>query len=137
MATLVDTSVWSLALRRTVPNETSPAHVQRLQALLEDASAVMIGPVRQELLSGISRQAQFAKLRDRLAILPDEVILPEDYVTAAMFWNLCRQHGIQGSHIDFLICAVAVRNKWPILTTDADFTLYAPYLPIDLDQTSD
>ena len=136
MSTLVDTSAWSLALRRTVPDETSLAYIHRLRALLEDASVVMIGPVRQELLSGISSQAQFVRLRDRLAILPDEAILSEDYVTAAMFWNLCRRHGIQGSHIDFLICAVAVRNKWPILTTDVDFTRYAAYVPIDLDQVS-
>jgi len=119
-----------------VPDETSLAYIHRLRALLEDASVVMIGPVRQELLSGISSQAQFVRLRDRLAILPDEAILSEDYVTAAMFWNLCRRHGIQGSHIDFLICAVAVRNKWPILTTDVDFTRYAAYVPIDLDQVS-
>ena len=136
MTTLVDTSVWSLALRRAVPDGTSLAYVHRLQALLEDASVVMIGPIRQELLSGISSEAQFVRLRDRLAILPDEAILPEDYVTAATFWNLCRQHGIQGSHIDFLICAVAVRNKWPLLTTDVDFTRYAAHVPIDLDQGS-
>ena len=137
MPTLVDTSVWSLALRRGVPDESSLAYVHRLQALLEDASAVMIGPVRQKLLSGISSQAQFVRLCDRLAILPDEAIVSEDYVTAATFWNLCRQHGIQGSHTDFLICAVAVRNKWPILTTDVDFTRCAAHVPIDLDQVSD
>lgn len=132
MTTLVDTSVWSLALRRPASQVSAMHAVRHLESLLNDASVVIIGPIRQELLSGISDQTQFDQLRTRLAYLPDQPIDPGDYVTAAAFSNTCRRHGVQGSHTDFLICAVAARNKWPILTTDADFARYAKFIPIDI-----
>jgi len=128
---LVDTSVWSLALRRPSP-EMNPV-VSYLINLLKDAYVVIIGPIRQELLSGIRNQEQFERIESRLAIYPDEPIWPQDYIVAAEYSNLCRRHGVQGSHTDFLICAVSVRNSWPILTTDTDFSYYARYIPIELD----
>jgi len=63
---------------------------------------------------------------------PNEPIIDEDYVIAAEFSNLCRQKGVQGSHIDFLICAVAHRLKISIFTGDKDFNLYHQLIPIDL-----
>jgi len=42
------------------------------------------------------------------------------------------QQGIQGSHIDFLICVVAARLKFKIFTTDKDFKFYSKHLPISL-----
>ena len=92
----------------------------------------MIGPVRQELLSGIKNQIQFQKLRNHLRAFPDLEVTTRDYETAAEFFNLCRGKGIQGSNTDFLICAIAVHHKIPIFTTDEDFTLFQPYLPITL-----
>jgi len=132
MKRLVDTSVWSLALRRHTPPSTPV--VQHFAKLLEDLSVGIIGPIRQELLTGIRELTQFERLKEKLAILPDEPILPVDYVTAASLSNTCRAHGVQGSHTDFLICAVSLRNSWPILTTDMDFHQYARYLPIQLDE---
>jgi len=55
-----------------------------------------------------------------------------DYEEAATFFNRCRAKGIQGSNTDFLICAVAVRNEFPIFTTDADFIHFATVIPIKL-----
>jgi hypothetical protein len=92
----------------------------------------MIGPVRQELLCGIRSQAQFRKLRDHLRAFPDLELTTRDYEAAAEFFNLCRGKGIQGSNTDFLICAVAARNKIPIFTTDGNFMLFQPHVPIDL-----
>jgi len=92
----------------------------------------MIGPIRQEILSGIRSKSQFKKLREHLESFPDLPILTEDYVTAAQFFNHCRSKGIQGSNTDFLICAVAVRNKFSIYTTDKDFELFSKYIQIIL-----
>ncbi len=47
-------------------------------------------------------------------------------------FNLCRSHGINGSHVDMLLCALAHRNGVPIFTTDGDFPDYARHLPIHL-----
>jgi predicted nucleic acid-binding protein len=130
VSVLVDTSVWSAALRRGGKTESPP--VQELRNLIADHRVEIIGPIRQELLSGIGDQAQFKKLEKHLAAFPDISLTTEDYVTAAKFFNLCRSKGIQGSNTDFLICAVAVRNHLAIFTTDTDFSLFAEHLPIIL-----
>lgn len=130
MKVLVDTSVWSLALRRG--RQSASALAVELGNLIADSRVRMIGPIRQEILSGIRDEAQFRELAVRLAAFPDLPITTEDHVTAARLFNLCRSKGIQGSNTDFLICAVAIRHKLAIFTTDKDFTLYAAHLPIVL-----
>ena len=126
MKVLVDTSVWSLALRRNEPSDI----VTRLSDLIFDNLVVMIGPIRQELLSGISDKNTFNNLKSKLQAFHDIPVTARDYETAAEFYNICRRHGVQGSHTDFLICAVASNNKLLIYTTDQDFQLYVRYLPI-------
>ena len=130
MKVLVDTSVWSLALRRNQPAD-SPVETELIE-LIREVRGQMIGPVRQELLSGIKSQAQFQKLRNHLRAFPDLEVTTRDYESAAEFFNLCRAKGIQGSNTDFLICAVAARYNIPIFTTDEDFTLFKAHLPITL-----
>lgn len=130
MKVVVDTSVWSLALRRDKQSIFAPA--QELRQLIQDHRVQMIGPIRQEILSGIRSEAQFSKLRKHLESFPDLPILTDDYVQAAKLFNLCRSKGIQGSNTDFLICAVAVRNKFSIFTTDKDFELFSKHIKIIL-----
>ena len=130
MRVIVDTSVWSLALRRDKPEFFAP--VQELQHIIHDHRVQMIGPIRQEILSGIRSESQFKKLQRHLESFPDLPILTEDYVTAAKFFNRCRSKGIQGSNTDFLICAVAVRNRFSIFTTDKDFELISKHIQIIL-----
>ncbi|MCP4152472.1 MAG: PIN domain-containing protein, partial [bacterium] len=84
------------------------------------------------ILSGISSEAQFEKLRDRLSAFEDLEIVIEDYELAAVFYNRCRRNGIQGSHIDFLICAVAHRYAIPVFTVDKDFNNYSSHVDIAL-----
>jgi len=127
MKVLVDTSVWSLALRRKEPIE---ALTEKLTSLILASMAVLIGPVRQELLSGIADEKTFLSLKSKLEHFDDLPIDTFDYETAARFYNTCRSHGVQGSHIDFLICAVAANNDLLIFTVDQDFERYANYLPI-------
>jgi len=128
MKVLVDTSVWSLALRRKEPSEIA----KKLTDLILSSLVVMIGPVRQEVLSGISDKTAFLKLKAKLDAFDDFDIDTRDYETAAEFYNICRKNGIQGSHIDFLICAVAHNNNFMVYTTDKDFDNFVKYLPIKL-----
>ncbi len=55
-----------------------------------------------------------------------------DYEVAAEYSNLCRKHGIQGSHADLILCAVAVRSKMKIYTNNKDFRHYSEYLALEL-----
>ncbi len=130
MRVLVDTSIWSLALRRT-EHLTNP-EVPELRRLITAHLVEIIGPIRQEVLSGVRNQPQFDRLEVSLAAFADVPLLAEDYVTAAKFFNLCRSKGIQGSNTDFLICAVAVRHDFAVFTTDGDFVLFVKCLPVVL-----
>ncbi|OGD36331.1 MAG: twitching motility protein PilT [Candidatus Aminicenantes bacterium RBG_19FT_COMBO_58_17] len=130
MKVIVDTSVWSLALRRHAGGESAETRI--LRGLVLDRKVQMLGPIRQEILSGVRSTAYFRELRDRLASFPDLSLTTEDYVKAAEFFNACRSKGIQGSNTDFLLCSVSARTAMPIFTTDKDFSVYAGHLPIRL-----
>ncbi len=130
MKIIVDTSVWSEAFRRNYPLKGN--HALELARLIDLDVAVLIGPIRQELLSGIANEVQFHRLRDALLSFTDLTLDTDDFVDAAGCFNQCRQRGIQGAHNDFLICAVAMRRRFPIFTVDKDFANYAKVLPIKL-----
>ncbi|MFZ0889988.1 MAG: PIN domain-containing protein [Candidatus Binataceae bacterium] len=133
MNVLVDTSVWSRVLRRAQPHIDS--WTRELAELIREGRAVMIGPIRQELLSGVGNTEQLNLLRNNLRAFPDLLIATPDYEEAASFFNRCRARGIQGSNVDFLICAVACRRELAIFTTDNDFAAFAKVLPITLHRT--
>lgn len=130
MKVLVDTSVWSLALRRRT--QRANAAVDELRSLIDEGRVAMLGVVRQELLSGIRTHESFEQLRVHLRPFADEPLETADFERAAEHFNTCRSRGVQGSNTDFLICAVAERRRMPILTTDADFVRFAAVLPIAL-----
>jgi len=130
---LVDTSIWSLALRRSgALAEEDRSFIDELSGLIDDVRVAMIGPIRQELLSGIPSQAQFAALKEKLQAFEDLPLGRDDYEMAAGFYNICRRRGVQGSQTDLLICAVGAGMGMPIFTSDKDFVLYAQHLPIAL-----
>jgi predicted nucleic acid-binding protein len=131
MNVLVDTSVWSLALRRREVDEESEV-VRELRELIAEGSVVMIGPIRQELLSGIRKKRQFNSLRDHLRAFPDLPLSTIDFERAAEHFTTCRMRGIQGSNTDFLICAVSERLDLSIFTTDGDYVHFSDNLPIHL-----
>lgn len=130
MKVIVDTCIWSLALRRnTLKN--SPL-IDELKELISEVRVQLIGPIRQELLSGIKSKQQFRKLRDHLSAFPDLQLGSQDFELAAEYFNLARAKGIQGSNTDFLICSLSHRHKMPIFTADKDFEQYKAVLPIKL-----
>ena len=130
MMVLVDTCVWSQVLRR---QKVSEDHVAReLQELICEMRVQMVGPVRQELLSGVRVKKQFLNLRDHLRAFPDLLLGAEDFETAAELFNRCRSKGVQGSNTDFLLCALSIRHDLAIFTVDEDFKQYAKHLPVRL-----
>jgi hypothetical protein len=121
---LVDTCVWSLALRRQDQARISADEKQilaQLREAIEDRRAAIVGPIRQEILSGLRDQSQFRKIEGLLEPFRDEEIKAADYVDAARLFNLCRNRGIQCGPIDILLCAVAIRNRYAIMTYDQSF----------------
>ncbi len=133
MSILVDTSVWSEALRRARKGESDV--VREFRNLILEHRVNIIGPIRQEILSGLREDAQFSRLEKHLSSFPDLPLTTDDYVLAARFFNTCRAKGVQGSNTDFLICTVAVQRQLAIFTTDKDFSLFAKRLPIGLHET--
>ena len=89
-------------------------------------------PIRQELLSGIASQAQFKLVRERLEAFSNVPIETADYERAALCFNQCRTHGIQGSNTDYLICALALRLGLPVFSPDRDFSGCAKILRVRL-----
>lgn len=137
MNVLVDTSIWSLALRRKAQdlNPIENSAVAELTNLIKEGRARIIGVVRQELLSGIKTSSQYEKLRAILRSFPDELVAIEDYEAAAKASSACRARGVAVSVSDILICAIAMARDWSIFSTDPDFKSYARILPIKLHTT--
>ena len=132
MNVLIDTSVFSLALRRKNENLSMNEKllVAELSELIREGRARMIGLIRQELLSGIKTTEQYEQLRVHLRSFPDEVVDTSDYEEAAKFGNRCRTKGVAVSIVDILLCAIAIKRQWAILTADPDFSSYARVLSL-------
>jgi len=131
MKVLVDTPIWSAAFRRKSENKNTNV-ISNLIELIQNRRIAIIGPVRQEVLSGISDRKKFYEIKDKMSFFYDYSIVTDDYEFAAECSNECRRNGIQGSHTNFLICAVAIKNGWEIFTEDADFFEYEKHIPIKM-----
>ena len=130
MKIIIDTCVWSLALRRNDPTDNN--YITELKELIKEVRVQLIGPIRQELLSGIKSKKQFTLLKNHLDAYNDLCLEKQDYELAAEYFNVARKKGIQGSNTDFLICAISTRHNMPILTTDKDFSNFQTIFPVKL-----
>lgn len=131
MDLFVDTSVWSLALRRDVMS-SEPA-VERLRQALETGEGVFTtGLVLQELLQGFHGPKAHDAIVERFTALP--LLVPDrfDHVEAADLRNACRRQGIQVGTIDALLAQLCRRHDLMMLTTDRDFELMAPHVDLRL-----
>lgn len=131
MKVLVDTCIWSIALRRTSQTVNSTI-IDALRELITEQRVCIIGAIRQEVLSGIKSEAQFIQLNDYMSAFSDIACETSDYCLAAKIFNELRTNGIQASHIDALICAMAKRHHLCIMTLDDDFYQYAKVLDLPL-----
>jgi predicted nucleic acid-binding protein len=121
MKVLVDTCTWSLLLRRkrsTVLSTEEQSMVTLLREAIQDGRVAMIGPIRQELLSGVKHEAQFEKLRNALGDFPDVQLMRHHFEEAARLFNLCQGKGVACGATDILICAVAELERFELLTAD-------------------
>lgn len=129
MTILVDTSVWSLALRRDA--EASEPEVQALKdALLGNEEVVTTGLVLQELLQGFHGPKAQAQIVQRFTVLP--LVQPDrdDYIGSAGIRNACRRVGVQMGTIEALLARLCIRHELTLLTTDKDFAHAAKHCPL-------
>ena len=120
MGYLVDTSVWSLALRRDALDSTP--EVDELKRALEAGDEIFVtGLVLQELLQGFNKPKAYDQIVEYFALLPFIVPDREDYIQAANLRNQCRRKGIQVGTIDALLAQLCIDREIEILTTDKDF----------------
>jgi len=131
MTLLVDTSVWSLALRRDV--EVATNEVIALREAIEGSDVVVTtGLVLQELLQGFNGPNDKQAIIDRFGALP--LIQPDrqDHVAAAEVRNACRRSGVQIGTIDALLIQLCGRYDLTLLSSDKDFLNASLYVPFKL-----
>jgi predicted nucleic acid-binding protein len=129
MTLLVDTSVWSLALRRDAAS-AAPQVLALRSALVGEEIVVTTGLVLQELLQGFAGPRARKDIVERFAALP--LLSPDrqDHIDAAQLRNLCRRAGIQIGTIDALLAQLCIRHDLTLLTTDNDFVHAASHCPL-------
>lgn len=131
MSLFVDTSAWSLALRRDTQSEHAAVAILR-RALLDGDTIVTTGIVIQELLQGFNGAKDQARIIDRLQVLPLLNPARETHIQAAMLRNACRRNGVQIGTIDALIAQLCIEHDLALLTADNDFVNAARFVPLKL-----
>ncbi len=129
MNLFVDTSVWSLALRRDIPADEP--EVERLRDALRSGEGVFTtGLVLQELLQGFAGPRDGGAIVSRFEPLP--LLMPDraDHIAAAGLRNACRRGGVQAGTIDTLLAQLCIRHDLVMLTTDRDFEQMARHTPL-------
>ena len=131
MSFFVDTSVWSLALRRDGSTEL-PEVILLKESLLAGNTVVTTGIVIQELLQGFSGPKDRQRIIDRFQSLP--LLQPDrhSYIAAAEIRNVCRRSGVQIGTIDALITQLCIEHDLALLTTDKDFRHAVKHVPLKL-----
>jgi predicted nucleic acid-binding protein len=127
----VDTSVWSLALRRDEP--AGRAEVGMLVRAVEGGETLLTtGLVLQELLQGFAGPKSRSEIVERFSALP--LIAPDrdDHIEAAQLRNHCRRKGVQIGTIDALLAQLCLRHELTMLTADQDFTRVAEHFRLKL-----
>ena len=132
----MDTSVWSLALRRDAPS--SADEVRTLIRMIEAGETIITtGLVLQELLQGFSGPKAQAQILDRFSAIPLLAPDREDHVEAAQLRNRCRRAGIQAGTIDALLAQLCIRHDLTMLSSDKGFSYMARYCRLKLWREAD
>jgi predicted nucleic acid-binding protein len=117
---IIDTSVWSEALRRKKNTVNSSETVVR-KIIENNDEIVVIGIILQEILSGITNEKLFREIKDILSDFLYIEITKNDYIYASELGNKCRSKGVIAGSVDFLIASAAIRNELELVTFDKDF----------------
>jgi predicted nucleic acid-binding protein len=131
---IIDTCIWSLVLRRRRGALSSDERIllHDWTEIVKRGDACLLGPVTQEVLSGIKHAAEFEKISDYLDNFEELPIEPVDFRQAATFFNKLRVAGIVATPIDLMIAAVSFRLNIEVFTTDPDFKHYSRHIPVRL-----
>lgn len=131
MSLFIDTSVWSLALRRNAPPDVP--EVERLRGALTNGEAVFsTGLVLQELLQGCKGAKAEAQIISRFQAIPLLNPVRDEHVKAAWLRNECRRQGVQVATIDALLAQLCIRHELVMLSTDRDFSHVAKFTSLQL-----
>jgi predicted nucleic acid-binding protein len=122
----VDTSIWSLALRRDIPARSAEVGML-VQALDSGETVLTTGLVLQELLQGFAGPKSRDQIVERFSALPLVAPDREDHIRAATLRNQCRRAGVQIGTIDALLAQLCVRHDLIMLTADQDFRRIAKH----------
>jgi len=128
VSVLVDTSVWSIALRRDRPPPSR--ELETLRAAIEGGDVCLLGVILQEVLQGFPSFDRTRRLVEHLSPFPLVSLHRGDYVYAAEIRNRCRVKGLAISTIDAQIAAAAINHRCALLTLDRDFTGVARHFPL-------
>ncbi|MBI2067856.1 MAG: PIN domain-containing protein [Deltaproteobacteria bacterium] len=132
MNIIVDTSVWSLVLRRRQVNEKDP-YVVAFRSHIDRSDGIhLTGNILQELLDGVATDVDFEKLVRLLDPFPLVPLKRDSFIQASKLRSHCRRKGIQASPTDFLIAACCIENGYPLLTSDHDFLRIAKHSDLTL-----
>ncbi len=131
MTLLVDTSVWSLALRRD--GMLDLPQVRALHAALEGNDLVVTtGLILRELLQGFAapraRRDTIARFQPLPILAPDR----QDHIEASEIRSACRRAGVQLGTIDALLAQLCIRHRVTLLTTDQYFTYAASHCALKI-----
>ncbi len=135
MTLLVDTSMWSLALRRGAPAQ-APEVRARADALGGSNVIVATGLMLQELLQGFNGPRAVASIVQRFSSLAWVQAQRDDHIAAAGIRDSCLRSGVQIGTIDALIAQLCISNGLTLLTTDRDFVHAAKHCRLKLWSTS-
>jgi predicted nucleic acid-binding protein len=124
LSLFVDTSVWSLLLRRDRPPDVLQV-AALIQALKSGERIYTTGLVLQELLQGFTGAKAHNQIVDRFAAFPLLAPNRDDHVAAAALRTFCRKKGVQVGTIDALLSQLCVRHELTMLSTDKDFECVA------------
>lgn len=130
MSVLVDTSVWSIALRRDRP--PASREIEALRAAIERGDVCLLGVILQEVLQGFPSSDRARRLVERLSPFPVLSLHRGDYIYAAEIRNRCRFKGLAISTIDAQIAAASINHRCALLTLDRDFAGVARHFPLRL-----
>ena len=132
MNIIVDTSVWSLVLRRRQVDESDPFVVVFRKSIEQGDGLHLLGNILQELLDGVSTETDFERLVKLLAPFPLVSLTRETHIVASKLRNHCRKKGVQASPADFLITAACLEKGYPLLTSNRDFSHIARHCELSV-----
>lgn len=131
MKVIVDTSIWSLALRRHTPSLKPETEV--LRKIIEQGENIfLLGIILQEILQGVKEQAAFKRIKEHFEAFPMLEITREIYVKAAELKNHLSKNGVQAGTVDALIAAAAISSECYLFTNDNDFNRIAKHSKLKL-----